>query len=125
MSVYVNREVIEELEDEEVEPIADDLLLLEMVRAIVQHPEKVKVNAHCDVTTGEAWKILTIYVDPRDTGIIIGRHGRTIDLFKVYISLIGARRGYPVSVNIAGTNGHKTTLNKPVIEHIKPKAYSA
>jgi hypothetical protein len=38
MSVYVNQEVIEEIEEEEVEPIADDLLLLEMVRAIVPHP---------------------------------------------------------------------------------------
>jgi predicted RNA-binding protein YlqC (UPF0109 family) len=120
MSVYVNQEVIEEIEEEEVEPIADDLLLLEMVRAIVPHPEKVRVNEHCDVSTGEAWKILTIRVDSRDLGIVIGRYGRTIDLFKTYISLIGARRGYPISITIAGTNGHKTTRGKtPIIEHIE------
>jgi len=118
MTVYVNQEVIEEIEDEEVEAIADDLLLLEMVRAIVPHPEKVKVDEHCDVTTGEAWKILTIRVDSRDLGIVIGRHGRTIDLFKTYISLIGARRGYPISITIAGTNGHMRG-KVPVVEHRK------
>jgi predicted RNA-binding protein YlqC (UPF0109 family) len=119
MGVYLDRAVIEELAEEEIEPIADDLLLVEMLRAIVPHPEKVKVNEHCDVSTGEAWKILTIHVDPRDMGILIGRHGRTIDLLKTYVSLIGARRGYPISIVVISTNGFNKTKGKPpIIERI-------
>lgn len=118
MGVYLDRAVIEELAEEEIEPIADDLLLVEMLRAIVPHPEKVRVNEHCDVSTGEAWKILTIHVDPRDMGVVIGRHGRTIDLLKMYVSLIGARRGYPISIVVASTNGFKSKGKPPIIERI-------
>jgi hypothetical protein len=54
--------------------LEEDDLLLELVRSIVQHPEKV----HIEVTRGRSVTLLTITVDPSDRGHVIGREGRTL-----------------------------------------------
>lgn len=58
-------------------------LLLYMVKAIVNHPEAVRV----ETIEGERSVILRLDVAKEDRGIIIGRHGRMADAIRV---LLGA-----------------------------------
>lgn len=50
-------------------------LLLEMVRAIVRHSDRVKIEA----VRGEKTSLLSIYVDPEDRGQVIGKGHQTLE----------------------------------------------
>jgi len=67
---------------DEHEELADVLeeedLLTEIVRSIVRHPSKVRV----DVARGQESTLLTIFVDPSDRGQVIGKDHKTLEAIR-------------------------------------------
>lgn len=98
-------DVVEFNEDEceEFEPLADDLLLSEMIRAIVSYPEKVEIEEYCDATKPNPVKILIVRVDPKDCGKVIGKQGRMAELLRSFMTTVGMHHGYSMTVMIEGS----------------------
>lgn len=118
----------DEDECEEFEPLADDLLLSEMVRAIVSYPEKVEIEEYCDATKPNPVKILIVRVDPKDCGKVIGKQGRMAELLRSFMTTVGMHHGYSMTVMIEGSNppreNHRqnrqhTRRRDPEIEYIR------
>jgi len=105
---------------EEFDPLSDDILLQEMVRAIVDYPEDVHIEEYCDVTSGPAKKVLIVRTNHKDCGKVIGKHGRMAELLRTYMTTVGAHQGYPITVNIEGTN-HRLRKNNPRIEYVRQR----
>jgi len=93
--------------DEDYDPLSDDLLLAEMVRAIVAFPDKVEIEEYCDATKPSAVKVLIVRVDPRDCGKVIGRQGRMAELLRSFMTTVGIHHGYQMTVMIEGSNDHQ------------------
>jgi predicted RNA-binding protein YlqC (UPF0109 family) len=103
-----NRPSLEEYEtdNEEYDPLSDDLLLAEMIRAIVAFPEKVEIEEYCDATKSTPVKVLVVRVDPRDCGKVIGKQGRMAELLRTFMTTVGMHQGYSMTVMIEGSNNH-------------------
>jgi len=87
-------------ECDEYDPLSDDLLLAEMIRAIVAYPEKVEVEEYCDATKPQAVKILIVRVDSKDCGKVIGKQGRMAELLRSFMATVGIHHGYSMTVMI-------------------------
>jgi predicted RNA-binding protein YlqC (UPF0109 family) len=93
--------------EEEYDPLSDDLLLAEMVRAIVAYPEKVEIEEYCDASKPQAVKVLVVRVDSRDCGKVIGKQGRMAELLRSFMNTVGIHHGYSMTVIIEGSNDHQ------------------
>ena len=94
----MQKEVPEELSDHD--PLTDDLLLLEMIRAISSKPESVKIEHSAIVNDIELKKILTIIVDNKDYGRVIGKNGRMISILTNFMGAVGNYQGYKIEVKL-------------------------
>jgi predicted RNA-binding protein YlqC (UPF0109 family) len=97
----------EEYESEDYDPLSDDLLLAEMVRAIVAFPDRVEIEEYCDATKPTPVKVLIVRVDSRDCGKVIGRQGRMAELLRSFMTTVGIHHGYQMTVMIEGSNDHQ------------------
>jgi predicted RNA-binding protein YlqC (UPF0109 family) len=71
--------------------------LLEMIaRALVDHPEEVKVRS----VEGHALTILQLRVHPKDVGQVIGHHGRIAEALRTIFGAAGMKRHMRVLVQI-------------------------
>lgn len=86
------------MDDVETSPLEDSELLLEIVRALVDKPESVRVYER-EYSTGNG-VTLHIECDPSDRGKVIGRKGKTIDCLKHLLSSIGAIDGRRIMVRV-------------------------
>jgi len=110
-AVMRNQPALDECVDgDEYDPLSDDLLLAEMVRAIVTFPEKVEVEEYCDATKLNSVKVLVVRVDDRDCGKVIGKQGRMAELLRTFMTTVGMHHGYSMTVMIQGSNSHQ---NRP------------
>ncbi len=72
-------------------------LLEYLARALVDHPEKVKVEAF-EEDSGAL--VLELAVDEDDYGHVIGRGGRTAQALRTVVKAAGARQDRKVLVDI-------------------------
>jgi predicted RNA-binding protein YlqC (UPF0109 family) len=93
-----------------VAPLEDEDLLLEMVRAIVSHPEDVKVDSREE---DDGRKNLIISAHEEDCGKVIGKHGRMAAILKDFMISVGAQQGHQIFIEIKAPYGSRPTGYRP------------
>ena len=71
-------------------------ILLELTRAIVDHPDDVVLSEE----EKENETVLTLSVHPDDMGMVIGRHGRIAKAIRAVMKAAAGNAGKKVSVDI-------------------------
>ncbi len=66
------------------------------VKALVDSPEDVKVERKID----EMGVLITLDVNPKDMGMVIGREGQTAKALRTILRVIGARNNARVNLKI-------------------------
>ncbi len=100
---------------------ADQKFVEFLVRAIVDHPEDVKVERKVD----EMGVLLLLKVNPQDMGQIIGRDGNTAKAIRALLRIVGIKNNARVNLKIeepeggARTESSVTSTVDKVIEDIK------
>ncbi len=79
----------------------DEQFLLSIVKAIVAHPDDVKVERKID----EMGVLLTLHVHPEDMGYVIGRQGQTARSIRTLLKIVGARDNARVNLKIHEPEG--------------------
>lgn len=72
-----------------------------VVRALVDNPEKVKINR----TVDEMGVLLTLEVDAGDMGKIIGRSGNTAKAIRTLLRVVGMKNNARVNLKINEPEG--------------------
>lgn len=72
-----------------------------IIRAIVNHPESVKVSR----TVDERGVLLTLDVAPTDIGYVVGRKGRTIQAIRTLVKVVGAKNNALVNLKLNEPEG--------------------
>lgn len=72
-----------------------------IVKAIVNHPDKVKVTR----TVDERGVLITLDVEPTDIGYVIGRRGNTIRAIRTLLKVVGAKNNALVNLKINEPEG--------------------
>ncbi len=80
---------------------ADQQFLDMVIRALVDKPEKVKINR----TVDEMGVLLTLEVDPQDMGKIIGRQGNTAKSIRTLLRVVGMKNNSRVNLKINEPEG--------------------
>ena len=94
-----------------------------VVKAIVENPDKVKVERKVD----EMGVLLELTVDPSDMGKIIGKEGRTAKAIRTLLRVLGAQLNARVNLKIIepeGGLGRTSLANAEMTEEVaedKPK----
>ncbi len=71
-------------------------LTLQMARAVVTNPEKVRVEE----VEGASMIVLELSVDPEDMGRIIGKEGRVANAMRTLLRTSAAKEGKRVNLEI-------------------------
>jgi uncharacterized protein len=75
----------------------DDVQFLEfIVKALVNHPDDVKIKR----TVDEMGVLLTLDVNPEDMGKIIGRSGNTAKAIRILLRVVGMKHNARVNLKI-------------------------
>jgi predicted RNA-binding protein YlqC (UPF0109 family) len=80
---------------------ADQQFLDMVIKALVDKPEKVKINR----TVDEMGVLLTLEVDPIDMGKIIGRQGNTAKSIRTLLRVVGMKNNSRVNLKINEPEG--------------------
>jgi predicted RNA-binding protein YlqC (UPF0109 family) len=72
-------------------------LLEDLARALVDHPDAVKVE---EIEEDDGTVVLELSVDDDDYGQVIGRGGRTAAAIRTVVKAVGARENRKVLVDI-------------------------
>ena len=72
-----------------------------IVKSIVDNPEVVKVERNVD----ERGVLVTLSVDPKDMGMVIGRQGSTAKAIRTLLRVVGARNNARVNLKINEPEG--------------------
>lgn len=90
-----------------------------IIKNIVNNPEAVTVSR----TVDELGVLLTVKVDPKDMGLLIGRSGSTAKAIRILARIVGMRNNARVNLRIeepeggrmaAGLNGTKEGSSRDV-----------
>lgn len=92
----------------------DQLFIEYVVKAIVNHPEDVKVER----TVDERGVLLTLHINPEDMGYVIGREGQTARALRILLKIVGAKANARVNMKIFEPEGARR-------EHQEKKASMA
>jgi len=84
-------------------PIADQEFLEYVIKALVDHPEDVHVERKVD----EMGVLLSLRVNPKDMGQVIGRAGATAKSIRNLIRIIGLKNQARVNLKIEEPEGSK------------------
>src|SRR3972149_1519402 len=84
-------------------PATDQEFVEYVVRAIVDLPDKVKVERKVD----EMGVLIELTVDPTDMGKIIGKEGRTAKSIRTLLRVLGAKNNARVNLKIIEPEGGK------------------
>ncbi len=74
----------------------DEQLLKQIVQAMVNYPEGVRTTR----TVDEMGVLITLDVDSRDMGYVIGRQGRTAQALRTILKTIGSKNSARVNLKI-------------------------
>lgn len=83
------------------ESFGDQELLEYVVKALVDHPDEVKIERKID----EMGVLLTLKVHPDDMGQIIGREGSTARAIRTLMRIIGLKNHARVNLKIEEPEG--------------------
>jgi predicted RNA-binding protein YlqC (UPF0109 family) len=83
------------------ENVKDKEFVEYVVRMLVDNPEAVKVDRKID----EMGVLITLDVDPKDMGMVIGREGMTAKALRTLLRVIGARNNARVNLKINEPEG--------------------
>jgi len=72
-----------------------------LIKSIVDNPEAVKL----DRTVDERGVLITLDVDPKDMGMVIGRQGSTAKAIRTLLRVVGARNNSRVNLKINEPEG--------------------
>lgn len=100
----------------DTDPLEHVELLIEVVRAMVEIPEAVRVE---EKHTGTNEVTLWIDVAPKDRGKVIGKVGRNITSLRTLFSSIGALDGKRILVMVAEPG--KTFTHPPRVRKASPE----
>ncbi len=81
----------------------DQQFLETIVRAIVSSPDQVSVERNVD----EMGVLLTLKIDPKDMGYVIGRRGQTAQAIRTLLKIVGAKNNARVNLKIYDPEGGK------------------
>jgi hypothetical protein len=82
-------------------PATDQEFVEYIVKAIVDNPDKVKVERKVD----EMGVLIELTVDPTDMGKIIGKEGRTAKSIRTLLRVLGAKNNARVNLKIIEPEG--------------------
>jgi predicted RNA-binding protein YlqC (UPF0109 family) len=89
--------------------MVDDVQFLEyVVKALVNHPEDVKIKR----TVDEMGVLMTLDVNPEDMGKIIGRSGNTAKAIRILLRVVGMKNNARINLKInepASSFGRRAT----------------
>jgi hypothetical protein len=80
---------------------SDQQFLEQLVKALVDHPESVKINR----TVDEMGVLLTLDVHAEDMGKIIGRSGNTAKAIRTLLRVVGMKNDARVNLKINEPEG--------------------
>lgn len=81
-----------------MDPLENADLLTEVIRALVDRPEDVRVSERRQEDASH----FTIFVSPEDRGKVIGRSGAIMRALRILFGRIGAVEGKKIFLNVAG-----------------------
>jgi predicted RNA-binding protein YlqC (UPF0109 family) len=90
----------------------DQAFLEQVVKALVDKPEKVEINR----TVDEMGVLLTLKVDQEDMGKIIGRDGNTAKAIRTLLRVVGMKNNARVNLKINEPDGRAPQGSKTVDE---------
>lgn len=79
-----------------MEDYRDQEFLEYVVKALVDHPEDVRINR----TVDEMGVLITLDVNPQDMGKIIGRSGNTAKAIRTLLRVVGMKNNARVNLKI-------------------------
>ena len=85
----------------------DAAFLEYVVKALVDHPEDVKINR----TVDEMGVLVTLDVHPEDMGKVIGRSGNTAKAIRTLLRVVGMKNNARVNLKINEPVGGKMSLS--------------
>lgn len=80
-----------------------------VVQSIVDNPDAVQV----DRTVDERGVLLTLKVDPKDMGYVIGRDGQNARALRILLRIVGARNNSRVNLKIFEPEGSERRERVP------------
>jgi predicted RNA-binding protein YlqC (UPF0109 family) len=80
-----------------------------VVKMLVDNPEDVKVERKID----EMGVLITLDVNPKDMGMVIGREGMTAKALRTLLRVIGARNNARVNLKINEPEGSERGHREP------------
>lgn len=84
---------------------SDQKFLEDLVKALVDHPDDVKINR----TVDEMGVLLTLDVNAEDMGKIIGRSGNTAKAIRTLLRVVGMKNDARVNLKINEPEGSTRT----------------
>lgn len=67
-----------------------------VIRALVDNPDAVRTER----TVDEMGVLISLFVDPKDMGLVIGREGRTAIAIRTLLRVVGAKHKARVNLKI-------------------------
>lgn len=90
-----------------------------LVKSIVDSPDSVSTERKVD----EMGVLITLKVDPKDLGQVIGRQGQTAKAIRTLLRVVGAKRQARVNLKIYEPEGSRSSRpQKPAGDEEKPAA---
>ncbi len=93
----------------------DEELLDLIVKALVDHPEDVKIDRKVD----EMGVLLTLSVNPEDMGKIIGKSGNTAKAIRTLLRIVGMKDNARVNLKIDEPEGSSRMQTESVSEEVE------
>lgn len=94
----------------------DDTQFLEyVVKALVDHPNDVKIKR----TVDEMGVLMTLDVNPEDMGKVIGRSGNTAKAIRILLRVVGMKNNARVNLKInepSGTEGRRESYASKTVD---------
>ncbi len=90
------------------EQTQDKEFVEQIVKMLVDHPEDVKVERKID----EMGVLITLDVNPKDMGMVIGREGATAKALRTLLRVIGARNNARVNLKINEPEGSERSSRR-------------
>lgn len=96
----------------------DQAFLEYLIKALVDHPEDVKVDRRVD----EMGVLLTLKVHPEDMGQVVGRAGSTAKAIRTLVRIVGLKNHARVNLKIEepeGGRGPRPRAERASLEELK------
>lgn len=87
--------------------VPDQEFLEYLVKAVVDHPEDVKIDRRVD----EMGVLLSLRVNPQDMGQIVGRQGSTAKAIRSLLRIVGIKNNARVNLKIEEPEGSTRRSN--------------